>query len=236
LTDGGIITALAGATVRRDTGLWLCELGGVRKEIYVKDGVPEFVTSNLAGELLGEYLVARGVISRGELDMALAVMPRFEGRLGDTLTALGLVEPVHLFQHIAGQVREKLLDLFLWTGGSAALYRGVPPPHSGFPLGLDPWAILNEGIRRRIAQGMEDERFAGRQMDKLTQVRPAPKDIVTQQLPADLRVLHTALETPLTLAEIGEILQDPRGRDKDKAMRSVILLLSLDAIKWASDG
>lgn len=232
LDDGGIITALAGAVVRRETGLWLCELGGVRKEIYVKDGVPEFVTSNLAGELLGEYLVARGVISRGELDMALAVMPRFEGRLGDTLAALGLVEPVHLFQHIAGQVREKLLDLFTWTAGSASFYRGVAPPSSAFPLGLDPWAILNEGIRRRFAQGLEDHRFEGRQRARLARATPFPREIARAQLPPDLKQLLDALQTPRTLAEIGELIADPRGRDKEKPFRVVILLLHLNAVRW----
>jgi serine/threonine-protein kinase len=226
LSHGGIITALAWTVVKQETGLWLCELGGVRKEVYVKDGSPEFVTSNLAGELLGEYLVSSGVITRGELDMALAVLPRFEGRLGDTLAALGLVEPVHLFQHIAAQVREKLLDLFLWTGGHAAFYEGVPPPSSAFPLGLDGFRILDEGIRRRVAQGLEDERFGGRERDSLVEVVPLPAELDPTVLPREARAILDALRSPVALGTLEQ-------RFGDTAKHTLVLLFHLNAVAWA---
>lgn len=232
LTDGGFIRALARVVVRNDTGLLLCERGSSRKEVYVKNGVPEFVTSNLAGELLGEYLVTRGVISRGELDMALAVMPRFEGRLGDTLVALGLVEPVHLFQHIAAQVQEKLLDLFLWTTGTARFFRGVPPPPSGFPLGLDAWRIVDEGTRRRLAQGLEDDRFRTRMMDSLERAPRIPTEVATGNLPPDAHQLLAAVEDSLPLHEAVDLLGDATGVDPNRPYRAIILLLQLDALRW----
>ena len=64
-----------------------------------------------------------------------------------------------LFRHIGEQVREKLLDLFLWTGGACTHYHGVAPPPSGFPLNIDGWDVLEEGMRRRVAQGLERERI-----------------------------------------------------------------------------
>ena len=182
IDDGGFVSALAGMIVRADTGMLLCEQGGVRKEVYVLRGTPTYVRSNLASELLGEFLVARGVLSRGELDMALAVLPRFEGRLGDTLTALGLVEPVSLFRHIAAQVREKLLDLFAWTGGRVTLWRGADVPESAFPLGLDGWAILEEGLARRLAQGLES--LPSSPAALLERVRPAPTTVEPTRLPS----------------------------------------------------
>jgi serine/threonine-protein kinase len=232
LAHGGMIHALVWTVVLKRTGLWLCELGGVRKEVYVQRGVPEFVTSNLAGELLGEYLVANGVITRGELDMALAVMPRFEGRLGDTLAALGLVEPVHLFQHIAAQVREKLLDLFLWEAGQGAFYDGVMSPPSAFPLGLDPWKILDEGARRRISQGLEDERFEG--MDEATIVRvdspPAGFDVA--RLPGEVHAVYQALSRPMTLGVLEQSFPDVTRSGGYRARRALLLLFHLDAIRW----
>lgn len=232
LADGGFIRALARLVIREDTGLLLCERGSSRKEVYVQNGVPEFVQSNLAGELLGEYLVARGVISRGELDMALAVMPRFEGRLGDTLVALGLVEAVHLFQHIAAQVQEKLLDLFLWTTGTARFFRGVPPPPSGFPLGLDAWRIVDEGTRRRLAQGLEDDRFRTRMMDSLERAARIPTEVATGELPPDAKQLLRAVETPMALHEAVDLLGDATGVDPNRPYRAIILLLQLDAVRW----
>lgn len=228
LADESFVTALGRLVARRDTGLLLCELGGVRKEVYVQDGAPEFVTSNLAGELLGEFLVARGVISRGELDMALAVMPRFEGRLGDTLVGLGLVEPVQLFQRIADQVREKLVDLFTWTGGTASFYRGIEPPQSGFPLGLDPWAILDEGIGRRIAEGFEDTLRA--QTDRHLRRRPGPLGMRDTAWPEEAEAILRIVASPTTLGDVIRVYCSPAPPSPARALRPIVLLLRLGMI------
>lgn len=225
----GVLPIIAQLTLERESGLLLCEQAGVRKEVYLENGVPEFVSSNVAGELLGEFLVARSVISRGELDMALAVMPRFDGRLGDTLTALGLVEPVHLFRQIASQVEEKLLDLFLWTSGRATFYRGLARPPSGFPLGLDAWRILVDGVARRLAAGIDGEDVARRLGDLVESTRPAPRGLASAPLPPGLR---RALDRAVRPTPLAQILDD-RGRDETRAVRDATLLLGLGAIRWS---
>jgi serine/threonine-protein kinase len=227
LDDGGFVLALGRAAVERVTALLLCELGGVRKEVYIKDGAPAFVTSNLAGELLGEYLVAKEVISRGELDMALAVMPRFEGRLGDTLSALGLVEPVVLFRHIGEQVRDKLLDLFLWRGGSCTQYHGVAPPPSGFPLNIDGWDVLDEGLRRRMDHGLEEKRLA---LLRARRILPATGPQLLRMraaLPQRLKLLLSSLDRPMRAAELRRSAAD----DPQQPLRDALLLLYLGALR-----
>lgn len=226
----GIVTAFAETALRRETGLWLCQHGGVRKEIYVQDGKPQYVGSNVASEMLGEFLVARGVLSRGELDMALAVLPRFEGRLGDTLVGLGLVEPVDLFQHIETQVREKLLDLFLWKSGTAEFYRGVAPPPSGFPLDLDPWTILDEGVERRLQAGLEEARFAQHVASSVQRVRQLPTFVSEGELPAELRALLTMTADPMPLGEIVDAFE--RGEDFRRGYRAVLVALQLEIVRW----
>lgn len=230
LKRGGLIRALAETALRADTGLWLCEHGGVRKEVYIADGTPEYVSSNLAGEMLGEFLVSSQVISRGELDMALAVLPRFDGRLGDTLVGLGLIEPVNLFQHIAAQVREKLLDLFLWTSGNGEFYRGVPPPPSGFPLGLDLWDILDEGIDRRLEAGLEEDRFAARIMDALVRVRQLPSFVEDGVISDSLRRLLDMTLVPTPLPTIVDAFA--QGDDARAGYRIVLIGLVLEVVQW----
>ena len=232
LDGGGIVGALGRAALERMTVLMLCELGGVRKEVYLKDGAPAFVTSNLASELLGEYLVSKSVISRGELDMALAVMPRFEGRLGDTLSALGLVEPVVLFRHIAEQVREKLLDLFLWTGGTCTHYHGVAPPPSGFPLNIDGWDVIDEGLRRRMLRGMERDRT---EVLRTRPVAPASGQQLSgmrASLPSRLKRFLTHLERPMTVPEL--IVRLGSSEDVEQPYRDALLLLHLGGIRFHS--
>lgn len=226
LAGGGIITALARSALRAETGLWLCDQGGVRKEVYVAEGAPQFVTSNLAGELLGEFLVAHGVVTRGELDMALAVMPRFEGKLGDTLVALGLVEPVQLFRHIADQVRDKLLDLFEWDAGVASFYRGVASPKSRFPLGLDPWRILDEGAFRRFSAGLEAQSW--RPGRTLVRAARLPTDLSEGKLPATMKGVLKRADQPLPVERLG-----PVNGTCTEAQRAALVLLHLDALRWA---
>lgn len=230
---GGFVDALARTLVTRRTGLWLCEQGGVRKEVYTNQGVPAFVTSNLAGELLGEHLVKKRIINRSELDMALAVMPRFEGKLGDTLVALGLVEPLELFQHIAEQVREKLLELFTWSTGTATFYEGVDPPSSGFPLRLDAWEILDRGLQRRIAGGLESKLILERGRNKVVQPDRIDTAVATAALPDDVRAALRLCKAPHSIEEVAQFVTElPSTKDPQRGYRVAALLLSLGAVHW----
>lgn len=229
LDDGGIVLALARAAVERSTALLLCELGGVRKEVYVKDGSPAFVTSNVPEELLGEYLVSHGIISRGELDMALAVMPRFEGRLGDTLSALGLVEPVMLFQHIAAQVRDKLIELFAWTSGSCTHYHGVPPPPSGFPLNIDAWDVLEQGLKLRIERGLEEPRMEKLRTKRLLPATGSNLSAIRTALPQRMRRMLTELDRPRSMPDL--IVRLSQDQEPEQIVRDAVLLLHVGGLR-----
>ncbi|HEY3358753.1 MAG TPA: protein kinase [Polyangia bacterium] len=132
--------------VARDAGLVVLECGGIVKEVYLVNGAPEYVTSNLAHELLGEYLVSQNVISAGEQSMALAMMPRFGGKLGDTLVGLGLMRPLEVFRHLTRQVRSKLIDIYSWQKGRYRYERGKTNAREAFPLGLDAFEIIGAGV------------------------------------------------------------------------------------------
>ena len=117
-----------------------------RKELYFVDGRLHHVASSNAHELLGEYLVRRGKLAREELDFALAVLPRYCGRMGDTLISLGLVGPVDIFRAIREQGRDRVVDLFLWKSGKLSFYRGQLAPHVEFPLDLDLPGLMLAGL------------------------------------------------------------------------------------------
>ncbi len=117
-----------------------------RKELYVVDGRLHHVASSNAHELLGEYLVRRGKLAREELDLALAVLPRYSGRMGDTLISLGLVGPVDIFRAIREQGRDRVADLFVWRTGKISFYRAQLAPHVEFPLDLDLPGLMIAGV------------------------------------------------------------------------------------------
>jgi eukaryotic-like serine/threonine-protein kinase len=224
-----ILAVLMDVLHAKDDGLLLCERSdGLRKEIYLELGIPIFVTSNQPQELLGEMLVKNGVIDRAELDMALALMPRFEGRLGETLVALGLVDPVLLVRQISEQVKEKLLDLFLWTQGHAALYRDVERPERAFPLHIDPWDIFVAGAARRIAANLENACFAGRERDVLEQT---DRSVERFGLPDRLAGVWTACQAPRSLREIEGLCASP-----SEGRAVVLVLLELGVLRWRAMG
>jgi len=219
----GMLHILARAFLERETGLYLCEQAGVRKEVYVADGEPVYVTSNQASELLGEYLVRVGVIDRTELDLALAVMPRFEGRLGDTLTALGLVEPLLLVRHIANKVREQLLGVFEWSEGSVSFYRNAAAPESSFNLGLEPWSILEDGAGARLENAMDGGLLinaAAAGVEKVANEGDLPI------LPARFKAVLFSLSQPRTLEEL-----ERHAGDSTRARRFLLVLLAIGAVR-----
>jgi serine/threonine-protein kinase len=133
--------ALAG-----ETGLLHFELGGNVKEIFMVGGSPESVSSSNANERFGEYLVGKRVLAHQDLDLALSMLPHYNGKLGDTLVALGLLRPLDVFRLLSDQVRDRVTDVFAWTEGTFAYYRGVTNRQENFPLGLDTFEILGGSV------------------------------------------------------------------------------------------
>ncbi len=226
---GAFVNGLARRVAERASGVWICRNGAIRKDVYLIDGVPEFVSSNLSNELLGEFLVSRNILARSELDMALAVLPRFDGRLGDTLTALGLIEPVMLFRYIAAQVREKLLELFTWQDGRAHFQEGARPAERYFPLGLDPWRVLSDGIQRRLEQGMEQATFAEHMLGTVTRTRVA----VPTGLPEDVVLVAQLTQRDVPLQDLLDRLAAPGEADPHRPYRAIRMALALDLVRFA---
>jgi eukaryotic-like serine/threonine-protein kinase len=142
--------------VARATGLLVVAVGGIKKEIYIRDGQPEYVSSNVASELFGNYLVSKGVLSDGELAMALAMVPHYGGKLGDTLVGLGLLKPLEVFRHLTRQVRSKIVDVCTWNKGGFGWYVGRENPREAFPLDFNAFEILGAG-----AMGLSDDVIEG---------------------------------------------------------------------------
>jgi serine/threonine-protein kinase len=137
-----------------------------RKELYLKSGKLHHVASSDRTELLGEYLVRRGALTRAQLETALGSLQRFGGRLGDTMIALGFVEAVDVFRAIRDQGRDRVAAICGWTRGGVSFYRGAEPVHVEFPLDLDlaspmmAGAIVAAKDNLRGQVGPDDNRLA----------------------------------------------------------------------------
>lgn len=147
LAKESLFSVLFRLAVKESSGLLVLKSGPDVKEIYLLNGDPHYVASNCADELFGQYLVSKGVITPGELSMALAMLPHFDGKLGDTLVALKLLSPMQVLRHLTHQVRQKLIGAFSWKEGRYDYYSNATCETHSAPLGMDAFEILGAAIK-----------------------------------------------------------------------------------------
>ncbi len=204
-----------------------------RKELYFVGGKLHHVASNNASELLGEYLVRRGVISREELDFALAVLPRYGGRMGDTLIALGLVGSLDIFRAIRDQGRDRLVDLFQWRTGKLSFYAGQTAPHVEFPLELDVPPLVIAGLEAS-APGEAPLAAWRDRLDVVVSPGPSPSPrLRAAAWPPVPRRLLDLTSAPTPLRELLENLARDGRTHANEVLRAldVLLIAGLVAIK-----
>jgi serine/threonine-protein kinase len=175
--------------------------GSARKELYFVRGRLHHVASSASSELLGEYLVRRGTLAREELDMALAVLPRNNGRMGDTLISLGLCDAMTLFRAIREQGRDRVADLFMWKQGRIAFYRGETAPHVEFPLDLEAIGLLSAGMEAASPGDAALEKYRAHLQRKLVTGLRDRVGLTHIRWPQIMTSLQAAAKRELALAD-----------------------------------
>jgi eukaryotic-like serine/threonine-protein kinase len=145
--------------IAKGDGRLVLSKGAIKKEIYLRQGMPEFVKSNIPAERLGEYLVERKIITEAQRDEAVKMMSAYSGRLGDTLVAMSLMQLHELAEVLAEQVREKILEVFSWSTGAYRFYAGQTYKGEVIPLRIGSYALIAEGVRRYTSMEMLKNRY-----------------------------------------------------------------------------
>jgi eukaryotic-like serine/threonine-protein kinase len=117
----------------------------VTKRIFFGEGQPQYIHSSVTAERFGEFLVAQQAISQMDLQQALMVLHKFDGRLADTLVALGMIKPLDAYRLFAKQVATKLTSTFAWGAGTAQFTPGFRNPWKARPLHLDSLRVIGAG-------------------------------------------------------------------------------------------
>lgn len=207
---------------------------GGKKELYFVHGKLHHVASSNASELLGEYLVRRGKLEREELDLALAVLPRYSGRMGDTLISMGLVGPVDIFRAIREQGRDRVADLFLWRGGTFTFYRGHTAPHVEFPLDLELPALMLAGLETAKPG---DTLLAEHRADLDRVLGPSsPRDALFSfegvTWPPAIAGLLELVPRPVTLREVLQVAAKGGALSTGEVLRALEVLLAAGLLAW----
>jgi serine/threonine-protein kinase len=223
--------------VRRETGLVLFQDGRRRKKIYLVEGVPEFIVSTDKTELLGEYLIARGQVLRMEVDMALAMLPRFGGRLGDALIGLGVLRPIELFRAIHEQTMARYCEVFQWRRGEMAFLRGERSHEETFPFQIDSFELIARGVREAYTVPELEAILAPLMEAYLEPILPLPVRIETFRLPEREAAVLRAIDGPVLLPRLCSDMKRRGIADLEEVYRAVFLGLACDIVKssrWAA--
>jgi serine/threonine-protein kinase len=221
--------------LRRETGALMLRQGNRRKKIYFVEGTPEFVASTEKRELLGEYLIGRGQVLRMEVDMALAMLPRFGGRLGDALVGLGVLRPIELFRAVHDQTQERFIELFSWETGEIGFARGARSHEETFPLGVDPFDLVARGVRAGYSVAELEAILKPFEEDMIEAVAMPPVRLEQFRLPDREVAVIEAARARTTLAQLTAKLTKDAAADPDEVLRAVFIGLCCDLLrspKW----
>ena len=222
-----LLTVLARIATSQEGGVLFAErhdeIG--RKELYFRSGRLHHVASSDASELLGEYLVRKGVLSREELNFALAVLPRYGGRMGDTLISLGLVSAFDVFRAIREQGRDRVLDLFRWTEGRLSLYAGETSPQVEFPLELELGPLMMAGLAAAEPEATLLIDSAEHAADELHPL-PARRQMDMVVWPAIVAKVVDLTGTPRTLGEVVHLATTSMSASAADVMRAVRIVIA----------
>jgi tetratricopeptide (TPR) repeat protein len=143
---------LHGLYVQAVSGGLLLARGPVKKVVYLRDGYPVAVKSNVIGECLGKILTWEGIITQEDYRRSLVAMRESGVRQGSALIRMGALTHRELAHGLDLQLRFKLCETFSWSQGSYQVWPGIDAPAEAVPLSLSPAALVFEGVRSFMPQ------------------------------------------------------------------------------------
>jgi eukaryotic-like serine/threonine-protein kinase len=221
---------LFGLAARRETGLLLATQGSRRKKVYMVDGLIEYASSTDREELLGERLLREGLILPVELDMGLAMSPRFGGRLGESLVGLGILKPIEVFRALLAQMRSRVTDLLRWREGDMLFMRGQRSHEETLPQPVCAFELITRGVIDAYGEGELDEMFLPL-LDEVPRpgARAAPTPLLLRTSDPVTRAMLLADGKP-TIDDLLRELPASASIARHDVLRAVFLGLSCGAL------
>jgi hypothetical protein len=99
------------------TGVAIIRRDNVHKEVFFKEGWIVSARTNRSEEMLGNFLVKRGLISQSHLEHMVAQAEKKGVKIGGFLVDNGLLLSKELRELLDFQIKEILCDLFSWKEG-----------------------------------------------------------------------------------------------------------------------
>ncbi len=159
---------------KRATGVLLLKYEKIKKIVYIRDGRPIFVKSNLLNECLGRVLVREKMITEEELNESVKLMKDSGRQQGTILIEMGAISPHNLKYGLEKQLEIKLYDIFGWPEGEYQfnLKDDFETPITTLELSVA--SLVYEGIKRNYDVG-KIEQYLERFQNQYLHPNPNPQ-------------------------------------------------------------
>lgn len=117
------------------------------RQIYFKEGLLIYASSNDEQDLFGNLLLKKGRISKEELNKVL-VSQKEGKKLGALLVEKELFTREEIFECLKMQIEEIVYGLFGWKDGDFKFEENQEPPPETIQTELNPVNLIMEGTRR----------------------------------------------------------------------------------------
>ncbi len=133
----------------KKTGILECRTTSRQKEVAFRGGNIIYASSvNNSEDLLGNMLLARGKISKTDLDRAITLHKQTGRQLGTTLIDMNLFDKDEIAEVLKLQIEEIVYNLFAWDEGDFMFKEGEEPKRAPFLIEMNTMNVVMEGTRR----------------------------------------------------------------------------------------
>lgn len=133
----------------KKTGVLEARTATRQKEVAFKNGNIIYASSiNSSEDLLGNMLLRRGKISKGDLERAITLHKQTGRQLGTTLIDMGLFDKQEIGECLKLQIEEIVYNLFSWADGDFVFHEDAKPKNAPFTIEMNTMNVVMEGTRR----------------------------------------------------------------------------------------
>ena len=132
----------------RKTGTLKVARGTIVKEIVLENGVIVGSRSNDPKQLIGQVLLHYGKIGEEQLRDAMGIHRQSGDRLGNILSAQGIVSAADVVYALRMRTLDIIYDLFLWEEADFEFFDGEALPSDVIRIQVEAQAVIMEGIYR----------------------------------------------------------------------------------------
>jgi len=119
--------------------------------IFTDTGSPYFAAGGSSETLLGKILLNKNKITKYQYDRAVEEIKKDKDkRIGEILVSLGMITPHELNEYLDSQLKEKILESFLYLDGDFKFNISEEIRSDLFYSKLNPSKIIHEGFYRYV--------------------------------------------------------------------------------------